>query len=155
MYGLLRKNKKIFLISAVFIILIAYLFINTSTSKQNKTLYVEVYSLKTCVSCEQVQEKLPDYLKKEFGNNVSITILDIDQKENYIKYENMVKSLDDFNLEFYNQFPVIDIVDYFAIVGYNNGYEEEIANDIKRMDKGSHLGKILENYRFERGNYEK
>lgn len=43
----------------------------------------------------------------------------------------------------YNQFPIIDVIDYFAIIHYNNGYEEEIANDIKRIDKDSCLGKVL------------
>lgn len=158
MYELLRQYKKHLLISGIFIFLIAYFtyfVIDTNISKKNETLYVEIYSIKTCISCEQVQEKLPDYLKKEFGNNISITILDIDQEENYIKYENMIKSLDNFNLEFYNMFPVIDVIDYFTIFGYNSGYEEEIVNDIIRKDKSSHLGKVLENYRFERRNYEK
>ena len=34
------------------------------------------------------------------------------------------------------------------IIGYNYYYDDEIINDIKRMNKNSHLGKKLEKSRY-------
>ena len=50
--------------------------------------------------------------------------------------------------EHLNRFPVINVKNYFIIIGYNYYYDDEIINDIKRMNENSHLGKKLEKSRY-------
>ena len=60
----------------------------------------------------------------------------------------LVNSIDNFSDEHLNRFPVINVKNYFIIIGYNYYYDDEIINDIKRMNKNSHLGKKLEKSRY-------
>lgn len=47
-----------------------------------------------------------------------------------------------------NTFPVIEIKNYFIIIGYDYYYDSEIINDIHRMNKGERLGKKLYKSRY-------
>lgn len=76
------------------------------------------------------------------------TVIDVDDKNNEQKYKQLVNSIDNFSDEHLNRFPVINVKNYFIIIGYNYYYDDEIINDIKRMNKNSHLGKKLEKSRY-------
>lgn len=82
------------------------------------------------------------------GDLVNIEVIDVDDKNNEQKYKQLVNSIDNFSDEHLNRFPVINVKNYFIIIGYNYYYDDEIINDIKRMNKNSHLGKKLEKSRY-------
>lgn len=94
------------------------------------------------------KKSLPNKLKKEFGNSVTVDIINVDEKNNDKKYEDLINSINNFSDEHRNKFPLIKIDNLFTIIGYDYYYDNEIINDIIRINKGHHLGKSLEKSRY-------
>lgn len=147
MYELLKKRTIIYLISCLVFLLCCFLYFENHKNNEQQ-LNVEIYSIECCPLCIQVKKSLPIKLKGEFGDLVNIEVIDVDDKNNEQKYKQLVNSIDNFSDEHLNRFPVINVKNYFIIIGYNYYYDDEIINDIKRMNKNSHLGKKLEKSRY-------
>ena len=112
---------------------------------------VEIYTIDFCPICSRAEDSLKKSLTKEFGSSVLIKNINIDEKDNEKEYIEFIDSIQGFAANDGNVFPLIKIDDLFTIVGYDYYFDEEIINDIIRLNKGSHLGKRLERCRYLRG----
>ena len=147
MYEILKKRTIIYLISCLVFLLCCFLYFEYHKNKEQR-LNVEIYSIECCPLCIQVKNSLPIKLKDEFGDLVNIEIINVDDKNNEQKYKQLVNSIDNFSDEHLNRFPVINVKNYFTIIGYNYYYDDENINDIHRMNENNHLGKQLEKSRY-------
>lgn len=147
MYALLKKRKIIILLTFVVCITLGLIYF-MGKDNQKPQLRIEIYSIDSCPLCEEIKSSLPKELKNKFGNNIEIDYLDVDKKETMKKYNNLIDSISNFKEEHKNRFPLINIDQYFAVVGYEYYYDSEIINDIIRMNNGEVLGKRLEKSRY-------
>ncbi len=145
MYAILKKRALI--ISSIICLLITWGCSNF-LSEDEQLLRIEIYSIECCPLCKQAKEEIPKKLKSEFGDSVVIDIIDVDEKGNHKKYNELINSINNFNEKDKNKFPLINVNKFFVIVGYDYYYDVEIVNDIIRMIKGNHLGKRLEKVRY-------
>ncbi len=150
MLEILKKRTKLIFIVLSVLLIICYFSYHIYKKNSEYKLNVEIYSIEYCPLCNQVKDSLPKKLKDEFGNTVNIKIINVDDKANEQEYEHFINSINAFKDEHRNNFPIINVENYFTIVGYDYYYDSEIINDIYRMDAHEHLGKKLENSRYMR-----
>jgi len=113
---------------------------------QNVTLLF--FYVETCPQCKAFKKEAVPYLESTFGEYIDIELYDLDAKETEAVYNQVIDSLEDFDESFYGKGPFYAIEGYFATLGYTDGDEEEIANDIEKAVQHKELGYELEAYRF-------
>lgn len=120
--------------------------IPTKTLKQKTTL--SFFYVETCSQCKAFKKEAIPYLEKMYGDSLVIQLYSTDSKESIDVYNGIIDSLQDFDQQFYDQFPFYAVEGYFATVGYTSGDEEELAKDIEKAVNHEELGYELEALRF-------
>jgi hypothetical protein len=122
----------------------------STTKKVNlsKKVTVEFYSVSTCAQCKAFKKNAIPYFKKRYGSKVTIKMYDMDAKATAKVYDNVIKSLKDFDQKYYGMSPFVNVKGYFAYLGYRTGDEEEMAKDIEAAISKKKLTSSLSGHRF-------
>ncbi len=121
-----------------------------SSSPKNKedTIHMTVFVLETCSNCKAFKEYAIPALEKEFGNQIEITLKDLDEEENGKLYDDITSQLEGYDNVYSRLVPFIVVEDYFAVLAYNKGEEVELIKDIKAARNNEPLGEALSNGRW-------
>ena len=120
---------------------------NTTTKNQDK-IKIDVFVLSTCSNCQAFEKIAVPALEKEFGDQLELTLYDIDDTENINKYHEVTSHLENYDETYLNRVPFIVVEGYFAVLAYNTGEETALIEDIHHALKGESLSKTLEEGRW-------
>ena len=87
-------------------------------------------------------------LENEFGDQLVLTLKDLDDDENGALYDEITSQLVDYDTVYSRMVPFIVVEDYFAVLAYNKGEETALISDIKAARDGKPLGDTLSNGRW-------
>ncbi|MFV0392937.1 MAG: hypothetical protein ACK5LC_00855 [Coprobacillaceae bacterium] len=144
--------KKIKLI--VVALLLSFSLVGCKQSEERNNAYDETYQLlyfyvETCAKCKEFEEEVLPLIEKEFGDNMEITMYNLDKVETKEPYDAVIDQLVDFNKEEdYGYGPFVVLDGYFAKLGLSSGDGEEFVDDLIRAVKGKSLGSELTNARY-------
>ncbi len=116
--------------------------------KLSQKVTLQFFSVTTCSECKAFKKNAIPYLKKKFGSMISIKMHDLDADATKKPYDAIIKSLKNFDQEYYGMGPFYCIKGYFAMLGYTAGDEKYLAQDIIAATKGKTLGEELEGNRM-------
>ena len=124
----------------------------TSTSyphiQLEKKVTLSLFYVQTCPQCHEIEDNVIPMLKEVFKDQIVIHQYDLDDEHIVDVYDPIIDSLVDFDEEFYGNGPFIVLEGYFAVLGYTEGDEEFLIEDIQKAVKDEQLGYELEGRRF-------
>lgn len=119
-----------------------------SCNKVEEQVCLQVYYVGNCGYCEQFKEEAEKYLHKRY-QHLTIEYLDLDEKENLDRYDQVIDALDDFDQSEYRSTPAIVYEPYFMVVGYESGDEKILDQDIRHALKNETYEEAMQEYRWE------
>lgn len=121
----------------------------TSTKQKNEEkINMTVFTVSTCSNCKAFKEYAIPALENEFGDQLVLTIKDLDEDENGALYDQITGQLADYDTVYSRMVPFIVVEGYFAVLAYNKGEETALISDIKAARDGKPLGDTLSNGRW-------
>ena len=106
------------------------------------------FYIETCSECHAFQENVIPLLKGTFDDQIEIKQYNLDDEDIADVYDPVIDSLVDFDEEFYGNGPFIVLDGYFALLGYTEGDEDYLIDDIQHAVNGGDLSYELEGRRF-------
>lgn len=115
--------------------------------------YLYVYYAQTCPVCQSFIKHVIPQLESEYGQNMEIIKMDIDEESSLDAYAKTCSLLEDYYVdEGSGSVPFIVLDGYFAKVGYNIGESEQMIEAIKDAIAGKELSSDIQNiYYFQEG----
>ncbi len=121
----------------------------TSAPVENEEkINITVFTVSTCSNCKAFKEYAIPALENEFGDQLVLTLKDLDDDENGALYDEITSQLVDYDTVYSRMVPFIVVEDYFAVLAYNKGEETALISDIKAARDGKPLGDTLSNGRW-------
>lgn len=121
---------------------------NTEKVKLKKTVTIEFYSVATCAECKAFKKHAIPYFKERYGGKVKIKMYDMDDDGTKKPYDQVIKSLKDFDENYYGMSPFVNIKGYMAYLGYRTGDEKQIVKDLEAKLKGKKMSAALGGHRY-------
>lgn len=113
-----------------------------------KQVSLDFFYIQTCSQCQAFKKNVIPLLEETFQDDIVIHQYDLDEVSTEEKYDEVIDSLQDFDPEFYGNGPFIVLEGYFALLGYTEGDEDYLIEDIQRAVEGQELSYELEGLRF-------
>lgn len=122
---------------------------------QKPQYYLYVYYARTCPVCHSFINDVIPLLQKEYGNQMVITQLDIDEKSSRDDYQKTILLLEDYSVNDHTgSVPFIVLDGYFAKAGYKASQKDIIIEVIKKAIEGQQiLSELNDIYQFKDGQY--
>lgn len=133
------------------LLLVILLFLSGCTSKPQYYLYV--YYSKTCPICHSFIKTVIPLLEEEYGSQMAIEQLDIDEETSLDAYAKTCSLLEDYYVtDSSGSVPFIVLDGYFAKVGYEIGDAQVMIDAIHEAIEGKQLSSDLKDiYYFKTG----
>lgn len=115
--------------------------------------YLYVYYIETCPVCKSFIRVVIPQLEEEYGDDMAIQLMNIDEEDNIDAYARTCSLLEDYYVnDRSGNVPFIVLDGYFAKVGYDIGEDEEMIEAIHDAIAGEELSSDLgEIYYFQEG----
>ena len=139
----LLKNMKRILNITIVILCISFISLNiiknfnfskSYNKDKDAKIKIEVFSLPNCKYCDFLKNNVLTEIKKQYGKQVSIDILD--KEKNIQKYNKYMSNFKDIPENFKNVVPITIIStnnNQYLIIGYNESMKTELPKKIKKM----------------------
>ena len=114
----------------------------------DKDFTLTFFYIETCADCKIFKKKVIPLLEDTFGDRITIQQYDMDSDGIETIYDPIIDSLEDFDEEMYGLGPFIVVDGYFAKLGYIEGDEPYLIEDIVSALKGEELGDELGAFRY-------
>ena len=114
----------------------------------DKDFTLTFFYIETCADCKTFKKKVIPLLEDTFGERITINQYDMDSEGIENIYDPVIDSLEDFDEDMYGLGPFIVIEGYFAKLGYVEGDEPYLIEDIELALKGEELGDELGAFRY-------
>lgn len=113
-----------------------------------KDFTLTLFYIETCADCKIFKKKALPLLQDTYGDRITIQQFDLDAVGIEAIYDPIIDSLEDFDEEMYGLGPLIVIEGYFAKLGYIEGDEDFLIEDINLVLQGKEMGDELGAYRY-------
>ena len=114
----------------------------------DKDFTLTFFYIETCADCKVFKKKAIPLLEATYGDRITINQYDMDSEGIEAIYDPIIDSLVDFDEEMYGLGPFIVIEGYFAKLGYTEGDEDYLIEDINLALKGEEMGDELGAFRY-------
>ena len=114
----------------------------------DKDFTLTFFYIETCADCKIFKKKVIPLLEDTFGDRITIQQYDMDSDGIETIYDPIIDSLEDFDEDMYGLGPLIVVEGYFAKLGYIEGDEPYLIEDINFALKGEELGDELGAFRY-------
>ena len=114
----------------------------------DKDFTLTFFYIETCADCKIFKKKVIPLLEDTFGDRITIQQYDMDSDGIETIYDPIIDALEDFDEEMYGLGPFIVVDGYFAKLGYIEGDEPYLIEDIVSALKGEELGDELGAFRY-------
>ncbi len=111
----------------------------------NEQVSLSFFYIDTCSECKEFKKKAIPYLQKQFGDQLSIELYNLDDEGIEDIYDPIIDQLEYFDEEYYGMGPFIVVDGYFALLGYTLGDEVYLAADIEKAILNEELSLELSN----------
>lgn len=111
----------------------------------NQQVSLLFFYIDSCSECQLFKKKAIPYLEDQFGDQITIELYNLDDIGVEDVYDPIIDSLEYFDEEYYGMGPFIVVEDYFALLGYTQGDEIYLADDIECAVSGQELSLELSN----------
>ncbi|WP_028043158.1 hypothetical protein [Candidatus Stoquefichus massiliensis] len=115
--------------------------------------YLYVYFAKTCPVCQSFIKHVVPLLEEEYGNQMIIIEMDIDEEKSLDAYAKTCSLLEDYVFEGdAGSVPFIVLDGYFAKIGYDIGESQQMVDAVHDAIEGRELSSdITDIYKFKEG----
>lgn len=114
----------------------------------DKDFTLSFFYIETCADCKLFKKKVIPLLEDTYGDRITINMYDMDSEGIEDIYDPIIDSLEEFDEEMYGLGPFIVVEGYFAKLGYVEGDEPYLIEDINFALKGEELGDELGAFRY-------
>ena len=114
----------------------------------DKDFTLTLFYIDTCADCKIFKKKVIPLLQETYGDRITIHQYNMDDEGIEDIYDPIIDSLEDFDEDMYGLGPFIVIEGYFAKLGYVEGDEPYLIEDIELALKGEELGDELGAFRY-------
>lgn len=114
----------------------------------DKDFTLTLFYIDTCADCKIFKKKVIPLLQDTYGDRITIHQYNMDDEGIEDIYDPIIDSLEDFDEDMYGLGPLIVVEGYFAKLGYIEGDEPYLIEDINFALKGEELGDELGAFRY-------
>lgn len=114
----------------------------------DKDFTLTLFYIETCADCKIFKKKAIPLLQDTYGDRITIQQFDLDAEGIQTIYDPIIDALEDFDEEMYGLGPLIVVEGYFAKLGYIEGDEDFLIEDINLVLQGKEMGDELGAYRY-------
>lgn len=114
----------------------------------DKDFTLTLFYIDTCADCKIFKKKVIPLLQDTYGDRITIHQYNMDDEGIEDIYDPIIDSLEDFDEDMYGLGPLIVVEGYFAKLGYIEGDEPCLIEDINFALKGEELGDELGAFRY-------
>ena len=138
----------------IFIILLTILLIGCQSHKTveekslSKDITLSFYYIQSCSECKLFKTKVIPLLEQTFNEQITINQYNLDDEGTESIYDSTIDQLEEFDYEYYGMGPFIVVEGYFGKLGYTEGDEDYLIDDIINAVEGNELSDELGAFRF-------
>ena len=135
----------------LFVFVLSLMLLGCTTVEKievDKDFTLTLFYIDTCADCKIFKKKVIPLLQDTYGDRITIHQYNMDDEGIEDIYDPIIDSLEDFDEDMYGLGPLIVVEGYFAKLGYIEGDEPYLIEDINFALKGEELGDELGAFRY-------